>query len=293
VSQPAVYKALRRGLLDLTAGGKIDPTGPRTRAWLDNHKPKVIGLADHVSAPLAERAASLMSREYDLMLARANSVDRAQLAGKLYSEAQEWERLMRSFPTDCGAGIAALLGLPASALVPYVEAAMTTFLRLRGDQHQVVDAALDQAAARWHQFPAHKMEKPPSPPPFEMPATLAAAQTRYAYARGELARIRMRLRCGELLAQWPARAAAEGLRIGWIQAAQDEFVAAHGAELLAAAGLNPEHTLLWSLWMVTIERVAAPLQMMWPDRSISGAGVKAMAEARQSFAGARARRDAG
>jgi hypothetical protein len=64
VSRPAVAKAQRSYLLDLTSDGKIDPAGPNTVAWLESHKRNggkgnVVRLAGNRGEQLTERAASL------------------------------------------------------------------------------------------------------------------------------------------------------------------------------------------------------------------------------------------
>jgi hypothetical protein len=129
------------------------------------------------------------------------------------------------------------------------------------------------------------MLHPPSPPPFRPPRTMAEAGRRYAAARGALARIRMRLRAGELLAQWPANAAAEDLRIGWIRASQDELIAAHGADLIAAAGIHPDHAVIFGLWMLARHQFALALRLIWPGREILDIGTDAMTELRATLAG--------
>jgi len=289
VSQPAVFEALKRGLLDTTGDGKIDPDGPRTVAWLDNRNGSVIKIADKRSAPiderpdqLAERSASLESREYDLSILRANVVERCDLAEDLYDEADRWEAVLRRFPTECGGRIAGLMRMPPDRFVPRLESAMTVFLRLRGDQRQVVDHSLDQAALRWHQIPLHQLRGPP-PPLFERPGNLVDAHFRYSDARRDLARLRMGLRAGTLLVRWAAEEAAEVLRINWIQGGQDEFCDLHGGELLAAAGIRPEHGLLWGLWMVAMEHFAVAFEPLWPTREIMHPGKRALEEARAFF----------
>jgi hypothetical protein len=295
VSDVAVGKAAQRGLLDVMADGKIDPTGPRTRAWLDAHKPqnrrRRCRAAAQPSPILAERTASLMIREYELEVARANAVDRAELAMTLYAEAAAWEGAMREFPVWAGPLIASILRTPAATFIPRLEAALTEFLRRRGDQRDAIDQALERAARRWRDFPPHRMLHPPPPPPFDAPATLAEAQRRYAEARGALARIKMRGRGGELLAAWPAHFAAEDLRIGWIRGFQDEFAAAHGAELLATARLPVEHDLLCGLWFMTSHLAVVALRPLWPGREIpDDVSPAVMAELRTSIAAAAQRR---
>jgi hypothetical protein len=83
----------------------------------------------------------------------------------------------------------------------------------------------------------------------------------------------MRGRCGELLATWPAHFAAEERRIGWIRASQDEFDAAHAAELLAAAGIVPEHGTLSRLWILVWHLTTVTfLRQIWLGKEILDPG---------------------
>jgi hypothetical protein len=97
---------------------------------------------------------------------------------------------------------------------------------------------------------------------------VAEAQRHYAAARDALARIKMRGRAGELLATWPANAAAEDLRVTWIRAAQDEFASGHGASLLSAAQIYPDHGAVFGPWMMMRHLFTAALRPLWPGREI-------------------------
>jgi hypothetical protein len=59
--------------------------------------------------------------------------------------------------------IAELIGMPPERLVPRLEAAMTSFLKLRGNQRIVVDRALAEAAKDWHRIPIHRLPAPEPP----------------------------------------------------------------------------------------------------------------------------------
>lgn len=296
VSQVAVHKAVSRGHLDLAADGGIDPDGARSRAWLaghsardSTHPAKAAAAASATSTALTERAASLRSREYELAIARANTVERAPFAMELYREADAWVAICRRLPAEAGGEIAALMGVPADRLMPHLQAAMDEFLRLRGDQHTVVDRALQRIAERWPQPPLHRMREPPPLPGFTEPATLAEANKRYADTRRALAEIRIGLRAGELLQKEAAEYAAADLRARWIQGAQDEFAASHGATLLAAAGLPDGHGgMAGALWIVTWDWFAWRL----PWRDVRCPGEAALAQARDTLATAAARKAA-
>jgi hypothetical protein len=56
--------------------------------------------------------------------------------------------------------IAEVIGMPPERLVPRLEAAMTSFLKLRGNQRIVVDRALVEAAKDWHRIPIHRLPAP-------------------------------------------------------------------------------------------------------------------------------------
>jgi hypothetical protein len=139
--------------------------------------------------------------------------------------------------------IAEVMGMDPARLMPLMEAAVTTFLRLRGDPRVAVDKALVEAHRRGSAFPPSERTHHPSPEPFVMPQSMAEATRCYGATRAELARVRIRLKSGELLSKGRGDFAGASRRVGWIQGAQDEFAAAHGAE----PSLRPA-SILRAIW---------------------------------------------
>lgn len=296
VTQQAVNRALHRGLLDRAADGKLDPSGPRSQAWIASHADPVVApvvATSTADALLAEATASLRSREYDITLWRANTVNRAELAAKLHSEADKWLAICRRMPADAGADIAALMGVPADRLVPHLEQAITDFLSRR-DPHGDIEKALAKAATDWWRHSVRTMHNPPPRPAFTPPATLADARRRYAEARAELAELKDRVRACELLCAWPARFSAGDWRVRLRQGATDELAAGHAALLLAAADFAVgRNSLEWALWMFLWDWFAWRLVALWPAPGfVTRPGDQPIVEARKVFEAERSSREA-
>ena len=63
-----------------------------------------------------------------MLIARANTLNRAALRTTLCTEADAWLAVCRRFPTEAGGKIAAQMGVAADRLVPHIECAMFSFL---------------------------------------------------------------------------------------------------------------------------------------------------------------------
>ena len=74
-----------------------------------------------------------------MLIARANTLNRAALRTTLCTEADTWLAVCRRFPTEAGGEIAAQMGVAADRLVPHIECAMFSFLE-RCDEHARVGA---------------------------------------------------------------------------------------------------------------------------------------------------------
>jgi hypothetical protein len=205
-------------------------------------------------------------------------VERVALTDILCAEAAEWQATMHAAPPTLAGDLADLLGRASEPIVTAMTAAMRTFLHLRGDQDAAVRAALDRAAHAWNRISLTRLPAPPVPD-FDAPVTLAEANGRYAAARAEKVRAIMRLRAGELLIKREAAYAAEALRVQWIQAAQENFIAAHGAELLGAAGIQADHGTMHALAMIVWEHFACAFVPIWPGRQLMHPGAEALTEA--------------
>jgi hypothetical protein len=255
--QPAVLRAARRGLLDLTASGKIDPDGARTRTWIESHASKSIkpsiAAVDVTDARLAEKTAALQNREYDLLLWRSNATERSELAAVMHLEADQVDAILKAYPAEMTRQLNDVMEHPSPKLGLSITAAMATFLLLRGDQHEKIDKALDHQAARWDQHPPRLMRKKPAMPAFTPPKTIAEADYRLSVTRGAIATTKIRGRAGELLAEWPAHTALASMRIAWWQEAHEDFDNRHGAQLFAAAGFNISRSLQWAFMILTAE----------------------------------------
>jgi hypothetical protein len=282
IRQPSVFRAIRRGLIDLCSDGSIDPDGPRTLAWLDTHHERSIKPIDVPATRLVERSGSLREREYDLALLAANSVEREELRSRLLIEAEEWRARMRLFPAELAELLAPSLAVPVARLAEEIAAGITSFLEHRSPEVETIDRVLAGAAARWRFYPPRHMLNPPPLPDFVAPASLNEAMQRSLTAKAEMARLRVRTRAGEVLAKGAADLAAGGLRLGWIEASTSEFGAAFIPLLLSRLSIAADHGLIRACELVTHQHVARRLAPIWPGK-VHGVHQTYLAEAEDTL----------
>jgi hypothetical protein len=299
VSRPAVCQAVRRGALDLAADGKVDDTGPRSRAWLDRHAgklnaPRVNGNG-HASgngsvgaAVLAGMSATLHGREYDWVLWQHNVVDAAEVRDELYEDAALWEQTARKLPVWAGCHIALLLGVSPDTTAPHIARAIDAFLIRAGDQRALVDRTIAKVAAAYRDYPISRLAPAPPVPEHIMPETEAEARDRLALVRGELVGVRMAVRAGSLLCVAPARFQIASLHLRWMEALAEEFPVSYGPDILTAGG-HWGQDLVWGFWQLVSSLVIPQLRVSWPDAKRRAAGD--FSSAAKVFGEARWRRD--
>ena len=154
----------------------------------------------------------LRNLEYDVMLRQAFYAERAPLAACLNKIADAVVAGLQSFAEQYGPAVAAALGQPAAVaalLADHLDVQIAEF----GDLHAEVDKALNSAAARWKRFPPERRENSPEVPVWDPPADIADALRRQKAATATLEDIKLKVRAGMLLADWPARKATADLLI--------------------------------------------------------------------------------
>jgi hypothetical protein len=142
---------------------------------------------------------------------------------------------------------------------------MAAYLRNRPPEAETIDKALAEAAARWRFYPARHVSPAPPLAPFIAPVSLNEAFGRFAQTKAEQADRRARIRAGELLTRGAATIAAEGLRIGWIQASE-EFLVALMPSLFSRLGLPSARPLEWACGLVCKQHISGRLNPIWPGR---------------------------
>jgi hypothetical protein len=179
----------------------------------------------------------LRNLEYDLLLRRAFYSERAPLAEGLHKIADAVIAGLRAFAERDGPAIAEELEQPPAALMPLLATHLAAQIVEFGDLHGEVDKALNTAAARWKRFPPERGEDGPEIPEWDPPANAFEAQRRQQAATGALEDIKLKVRAGLLLADWPARKATADLLIAWRLQCLEWFAVRACAPILAALRL--------------------------------------------------------
>jgi phage terminase large subunit GpA-like protein len=190
----------------------------------------------------------LRNLEYDVVLRRAFYTERAPLAEWLHKIADAVVAGLRSFAEQYGPTVANELAQPAEAVVALLADHLEIQIAELGDLHAEVDKALNSAAARWKRFPPERGEDGPAIPPWDPPADIAEAQRRQMAAAAELEDIKLKVRAGLLLADWPARKATADLLIGWRQQCTEWFALRSCAAILAELDLVATAEHQWALF---------------------------------------------
>jgi hypothetical protein len=244
VSSPAITKAVRAGHLAVGADGRIDRGEPRNHTWLARHRPEAISPPPLPSETLTLENARLRTLEYEVLTRRAFYHEREQVAGFLHGSCDRILAGLQSFTQTYGPEMAKELGVATDPLLPRLQAAIDQFLSDITATHEVIDRALDGAAARWRRFPPDlPAGRRPPLPAFDPPLDLASCRNRMRAARNAMEEIRVRVRAGLLLADWPTQKAVGDIVIG-VQQACIQFFTVRGdvQQVVADLGLDI-HTL--------------------------------------------------
>jgi hypothetical protein len=135
------------------------------------------------------------------------------------------------------------------AFAGFLREAMARHIReVFGDIHGDIERALDKAGTQWR---GHRPEprKGVELPPWVAPHTLAQAERRRAKATTELEAMKIAVRRGQLLAEWPARTVCGGLVIEWRQQCMEWFSVRQGPDLLTKMRRPIVHSAQWNLHM--------------------------------------------
>jgi len=200
--------------------------------------------------PLPE--AKLRNLELDVALREAYYVSREKIEPPLHAIAEAVSVGLRDFPKRFGRTIAAALGRSQQQVTPRLRAQIVTHLRELGDLHTEIKAALDTAATRWRRFPPQRDPNDPPLPDWVKPESKEESDARASRARSRLEEIRTEVQTGLLLAQWPARAAAGNVLIGWRSHCLEWFPTRSGPLMLAGLGLDVTRDLQW-IWFRAVQ----------------------------------------
>jgi phage terminase large subunit GpA-like protein len=250
-------------------GARAMTGAERARRWRAAHprvpKPRqttMPSMAIIASSPAAARTvpdSRLRNLEYDVLLRRAFYTERAPLAEGLRKIADAVIAGLRAFAERDGLTIAAELGQPPAALVPLLARHLAAQIVEFGNLHAEVDKALNSAAARWKRFPPERGEDGPEIPDWDPPASAVDAQRRQQAAIAALEDIKLRVRAGLLLADWPARKATADLLIAWRLQALEWFAVRACAPILAALKLAVTTDNQWAFFAVVQRKMRVML----------------------------------
>lgn len=201
----------------------------------------------------------LRNLEYDVLLRRAFYTERAPLAAGLHKIADAVVEGLRGFAERDGPVIAAELGQPPAALVPLLATHLTAQIDEFGDLHSEINKALNAAAGRWKRFPPERGEDGPEVPEWSPPASVFDAQRRQQAATAALEDIKLRVRSGSLLADWPARKATADLLIAWRLQCMEWFAVRSCARMLSGIELAVTTDNQWRFFAVVQRAMRAML----------------------------------
>jgi hypothetical protein len=260
-----VRRARQAGRIVADADGRYDPMNPVNREWLARSKQ-----TEWAAPPLTDRlsaaSARLRNLEYDVLVRRWFYIERAPVAGWLHKTADLILTELRAFPEERVVEFLCI-GQSPEQFVPILRRHMGQHIEDMGDQHAAIEKALDQAAARWRGHRPEPDRDGPKVPPWDPPATLAEARSRHAAAVGELEDMKLRVRIGELMADWPARKAVGDLLIGWQQQCMEHFGVRHGVLILAEAGITASKQDQWNFF--NLLRIPMRVLLQRVDRKIA------------------------
>jgi phage terminase large subunit GpA-like protein len=233
-----------------------------------------------VASLLAPRRAPdgnrLRNLEYDVLLRRTFYTERAPLAEWLHQTADAVIEGLRSFAEQYGPAVAEGLQKPRVTVAALLGSHIAAQIVELGDLHLEIDKALNSAAARWKRFPPERGENGPEAPQWVPPADYAEAQRRQLAATAALEEIKLQVRSGALLADWPACKATADLLIAWRLTCLEWFAVRACASILAQLALPASNENQWGFFAAVQRAMRAMLNSI--VRKFSGSLVEAFGE---------------
>jgi len=247
-SPAAVRKARDAGHIVADAQGRYDPRHARNRAWLKREKQTERRAAKLPEARLQAASARLATLEFEVEVRRGFYVPREPLALWLHRIADALQGALRAFPEPWTVPLLWPVEEEREAFAVILREAMARQLEDMGDLHAAIERALDTAGTEWR---GHRPEprKGVELPKWKPPTTMTEVERRRAMATMELEAMKVAVRRGQLLADWPARHAVNGLIIEWQQQCMEWFSVRQGPDLLAKMRRPIMHSEQWSLHM--------------------------------------------
>jgi hypothetical protein len=245
-SPAAVRKARDAGHIVADAQGRYDPKDRRNAAWLKREKQTERRAAKLPEARLQAASARLATLEFEVEVRCGFYVPRESLALWLHRVADTLLLALRAFPAPWAVPVLWEVEEEREAFATALREAMARHLEDMGDLHAAIERALDEAGTSWR---GHRPEprKGVGIPAWKPPATIAQAEHRRAAATTTLETMKVEVRRGLLLAEWPAQKAGNGLIIGWRQQCMEWFAVRQGAGLLVQMGRRVDHMAQWTL----------------------------------------------
>jgi hypothetical protein len=246
-SPAAVRKARDAGHIVADAQGRYDPKNRRNAAWLKREKQMERRAAKLPEARLQAASARLATLEFEVEIRRGCYVPRELLALRLHCVADALLLALRTFPEPWAVPLLWEVEKERETFATALRGAMTRHLEDMGDLHAAIEEALDKAGTSWRGArpePRKDVELPKWTPP----TTMAEAERRRARATTELETMKVAVRRGLLLADWPARHAYSGLIIEWRDHCMEWFAVRQGPGLLSKMQRPIIHAEQWALF---------------------------------------------
>ena len=188
---------------------------------------------DHDRARLDAANAKLATLEFEIAVRRDFYVPRDVLASRLHRQADALLAALKAFPESWALTLLWPVEAERERFVVLLREAMARHVsETLADIHAAIERALDTAGTQWRGArpePRKGVELPKWTPP----TTMAEAERRRAKATTELETMKVAVRRGLLLADWPARHAYSGLIIEWRDHCMEWFAVRQGPYLLS------------------------------------------------------------
>jgi hypothetical protein len=241
----------------------------RQRSRVDSALPAPVPIGQPSAGARQVPDSRLRNLEYDVMLRQAFYAERAPLAAWLNKIADAVVAGLQSFAEQYGPAVAAALGQPAAAVTALLADHLDVQIAEFGYLHADVDKALNSAAARWKRFPPERGENGPEVLVWDPPADIADALRRQKAATATLEYIKLKVRAGMLLADWPARKATADLLIAWRLQCMEWFAVRACAPILAKLEMAATADNQWTFFAVVQQAMRAMLNSIVEPEGLS------------------------